>query len=183
MPNFNLDDYEPVQSRIKRFYAKYPDGRIITKMVNDISDIQTAVFRVCIYNAETLLATGWAFEREGAGYVNKTCHLENCETSAIGRALANIGLDGDKRPSREEMQKVQAEEKKIVVEKKEVPDEVTQKAKEVQAKCKASGRDWTEYKQYLSEKYPQSKLSDVIFINYEAIMKELAIPQDEELPF
>ena len=46
-------------------------------------------------------------EKAGQGYVNKTSHVENCETSAIGRALANMGLHGSKRPSREEMQKTQ----------------------------------------------------------------------------
>ena len=112
MPNFNLDDYEPVQSRIKRFYEKYPDGRILTEMINDYQHIEVCIFQAKIYNGDILLATGWAFEREGAGYVNKTCHLENCETSAIGRALANIGLDGDKRPSREEMEKVDRMETK-----------------------------------------------------------------------
>jgi hypothetical protein len=58
----------------------------------------------------SLRATGYAEEVRGEGNVNRTSHVENCETSAIGRALANLGYAGSdmtKRPSREEMQKVQ----------------------------------------------------------------------------
>jgi hypothetical protein len=57
-----------------------------------------------------MIATGYAEEVRGAGNVNRTSHVENCETSAIGRALANCGMAGSdmsKRPSREEMAKVQ----------------------------------------------------------------------------
>lgn len=117
MANFNLEDYEPVHERIPKFYEKYPDGRIITELA-ETADLSTAVFKAILYkNAEEQekglsLATGWASEIAGNGYVNKTSHLENCETSAIGRALANIGIHGDKRPSREEMQKVEKGEQK-----------------------------------------------------------------------
>lgn len=112
---FNLDEYEPVHERIKKFYAACPDGRIITN-VETLSDddVDTVLCRAAVYrNAEEQeknlpLATGWASETKGDGYVNKTSHVENGETSAIGRALANcyLMLAGDKRPSREEMDKV-----------------------------------------------------------------------------
>jgi hypothetical protein len=70
---------------------------------------------VCVIRAELWLedvciATGYAEEVRGAGNVNRTSHVENCETSAVGRALANAGMAGSdvsKRPSREEMSKVQ----------------------------------------------------------------------------
>jgi hypothetical protein len=70
---------------------------------------------VCVIRAELWLddvcvATGYAEEVRGAGNVNRTSHVENCETSAVGRALANAGYAGsdvNKRPSREEMGKVQ----------------------------------------------------------------------------
>jgi len=52
-------------------------------------------------------STGYAFEVDGGYGANKTSALENCETSAIGRALANMGLHGNKRASREEMSKVE----------------------------------------------------------------------------
>jgi hypothetical protein len=70
---------------------------------------------ICVIRAELWLedvciATGYAEEVRGAGNVNRTSHVENCETSAVGRALANAGMAGSdvsKRPSREEMAKVQ----------------------------------------------------------------------------
>ena len=110
MAHFNLEDYETVEERIARLYANHPDARITTELVSPVEQIeQTATFVACVYlgENETVKATGYAMERAGQGYVNKTSHVENCETSAIGRALANMGLHGSKRPSREEMQKAQ----------------------------------------------------------------------------
>ena len=111
MSNFNLDNYEPVQTRLTKFYEKYPDGRVITELIGDMKDLSTVVFKAVLYQDSaqmkdnTPLSTGWATETKGDGYVNKTSHLENAETSAIGRALANIGLAGALRPSREEIEK------------------------------------------------------------------------------
>jgi hypothetical protein len=68
------------------------------------------VIRAELWLGEMLISTGYAEEVRGAGNVNRTSHVENCETSAIGRALANCGMAGSdmtKRPSREEMSKVQ----------------------------------------------------------------------------
>ena len=105
---FNLDDYEPVASRLDRFLKAHPDARVITDLVHYLSDI--AVFKAELWLDGEIIATGWAEEIRGQGSVNKTSHLENCETGAVGRALANAGLSGSdftKRPSREEMGKVQ----------------------------------------------------------------------------
>lgn len=115
MANFNLNDYETVESRIKRFYGDYPDGRIITKNRTTVADrtVSTWVVEAIVYlsdaDQERKLpkATGFAFEIDGTGMANKTSALENAETSAIGRALANAGYSGNKRTSREEMAKVE----------------------------------------------------------------------------
>ena len=115
MANFNLNDYETVESRIKRFYGDHPDGRIITKNRTTIADrtVSTWVVEAIIYltdaDQERKLpkATGFAFEIDGTGMANKTSALENAETSAIGRALANAGYSGNKRTTREEMAKVE----------------------------------------------------------------------------
>ena len=108
MGKFNLSEYEPVEVRIKAFYADHETGRITTELVSDVDKIETvAVFKAYVFDAEILLATGYAMELHDDGYINKSSHVENCETSAIGRALANIGLSGNKRASREEMEKVQ----------------------------------------------------------------------------
>lgn len=110
MANFDLSQYETVEERIGRLYQNHPDARIVTELVSPVEQIETtATFIAYVYlNGDTTpKATGYAMERAGQGYVNKTSHVENCETSAIGRALANMGLHGSKRPSREEMQKAQ----------------------------------------------------------------------------
>jgi deoxycytidylate deaminase len=68
-----------------------------------------AVFKCELWLDDEIIATGWAEEIRGVGNVNKTSHVENAETSSLGRALANAGLSGSdftKRPSREEMAKV-----------------------------------------------------------------------------
>ena len=106
---FNLDDYEPVAVRHARWLAQHPNGRTITHMVSTPgSDI--CVIRAELWLEDVCIATGYAEEVRGAGNVNRTSHVENCETSAVGRALANAGMAGsdvNKRPSREEMSKVQ----------------------------------------------------------------------------
>ena len=105
---FNLDDYEPVAARLDRWLKDHPNGRVITELVHYLSDV--AVFKAELWLDGEIIATGWAEEIRGQGNVNRTSHVENCETGAVGRALANAGYAGSdlsKRPSREEMGKVQ----------------------------------------------------------------------------
>lgn len=111
MPAINLKDYIPVHERIEAFRLDYPNGRIITEI--HTIDIQTGfvLFRAEVYtNAEDdrPIATGHAFEIKGqGGPVNQTSHIENGETSAIGRALAIAGYEVKRGiVSREEMEKV-----------------------------------------------------------------------------
>jgi hypothetical protein len=122
MAQFNLNDYETVEERIRRFYNDHPEGRIITENLTTELDrqVSTWVVRASVYlpkpeaylndgrNADYwyLKATGLAFEIDGGKGPNQTSALENCETSAIGRALANAGYSGNKRVTREEMAKV-----------------------------------------------------------------------------
>jgi hypothetical protein len=106
---FNLDDYEPVAVRHSRWLAQHPNGRTITHMVSQ-PGADVCVIRAELWLEDVCVATGYAEEVRGAGNVNRTSHVENCETSAVGRALANAGMAGtdvNKRPSREEMSKVQ----------------------------------------------------------------------------
>lgn len=103
---FDLSDYEPVDVRIHRFYADHPEGRIVTYLHSRTD--QEVTFYVEVYRAgEEVAATGWASETVGSSPVNRTNALENAETSAIGRALANLGYSAKSRPSREEMESVQ----------------------------------------------------------------------------
>jgi hypothetical protein len=109
---FNLDDYEPVAHRLDRWlkdcHVRGVQPRVLTDLVHYLQN--SAVFSASLFEGDVLIATGWAEEIRGEGHINKTSHLENCETGAVGRALANAGYAGsdlNKRPSREEMSKVQ----------------------------------------------------------------------------
>lgn len=115
MANFNLADYELVETRIKKFYSLYEDGRIQTENMSTKEDREKGIWvvKARLYTTQEdqrlglPKATGYAFEVDGGYGANKTSALENCETSAIGRALANMALHGSKRASREEMSKVE----------------------------------------------------------------------------
>lgn len=104
---FNSDGYAPVADRIRLFYERYPTGRIATHLVCRTKE--EVLFRAEVFRGPAdrePAATGWAAEREGDGDINTVACLENTETSAVGRALANLGLVASKhRPSREEMEK------------------------------------------------------------------------------
>jgi hypothetical protein len=105
---FNLADYEPVEDRLARFWEENPKGRVFTDLINQSETqyiIKAYLFKVADDAAPW--ATGYAEETVSTRGVNQTSALENCETSAIGRALANAGYaPKGKRPSREEMSKV-----------------------------------------------------------------------------
>ena len=109
---FNLEDYETVEERLTKFWEDYPDGRISTQLAESNGDV--FIFVSELYRTENDAqpwATGWARESISDRGVNSTSALENSETSAIGRALANAGYAKlGKRPSREEMSKVLAVE-------------------------------------------------------------------------
>jgi hypothetical protein len=105
---FNLEDYETVEERLVKFWKDHPDGRIDTLLVD--STLQRFIVKASVYRTEVDAqpwTTGYAEETVSTRGVNSTSALENCETSAIGRALANAGyVTKGKRPSREEMAKV-----------------------------------------------------------------------------
>ena len=108
---FNLADYEPVEVRLEKFIKDYPDFRIATELEvveRDRYIVKAYLFKTAIDSVSW--ATGYAEEKITDRGVNSTSALENCETSAIGRALANAGYAAKgKRPSREEMSKVVAQ--------------------------------------------------------------------------
>ena len=105
---FDLSDYQPVEDRLNLFWKDHPDGQIHTKLVDTSST--RFIVEASIYRTEADLrpwTTGLAEETVQGRGVNATSALENCETSAIGRALANAGYaTKGKRASREEMVKV-----------------------------------------------------------------------------
>jgi hypothetical protein len=107
---FNLNEYEPVEARIKAFWEKYPEGRLHTELVH--FDSSNFIVKASAYTDRTdtvPAATDYAHEVVGSSPVNKNFGLENCTTSALGRCLSTLGFSPKgKRPSREEMAKVQA---------------------------------------------------------------------------
>jgi hypothetical protein len=112
MAGFNLANYEPVEDRLARFWADHPDGRVLTELVP--APEGQWIVRSEIWKDGTTDrpdATGYAHEHVTDRGVNSTSALENCETSSVGRALANLGYaPKGARPSREEMQKAQRRE-------------------------------------------------------------------------
>lgn len=126
MPNFNLDNYETVEDRLKVFWKDNPQARINTEIVHMTDDGTCVTVRAEIYKMEVdarPVTTGIAQETKGqGGFANKDAWVENCETSAIGRALANWLYQGSTkpRPSREEMSKVGNQDDRVKVEKKRV---------------------------------------------------------------
>lgn len=83
-------DYVEVNQRILAFWELYPDGRIVTELVSD--DGERCLFKASIVVDGKIVATGHAFECKSTSQVNKSSYVENCETSAIGRALGIFGI-------------------------------------------------------------------------------------------
>jgi hypothetical protein len=108
---FDLEAYEPVALRLDRWLKLHPNGIVKTQLLSQPGA------DICVFVAELWLdgqcvSTGHAEEVRNSNMINKTSSMEVCETSSIGRALANAGMAGSdmtKRPSREEMGKSQRE--------------------------------------------------------------------------
>jgi signal recognition particle subunit SEC65 len=108
---FNLSEYQTCAERLELFWKDNPDGRIDTKLIE--ASQTRFIVQAFIYRTEAdqyPWAAGLAEETVQGRGVNATSALENCETSALARALANAGYspkgDPSKRASREEMNKV-----------------------------------------------------------------------------
>ena len=110
---FNIDNYELVEDRLKKFWADYPNGRVNTDVVGKSEDGTMVIVKAELFtdiDSKIPVSSGLAQETKGVGgFANNEAWLENCESSAIGRALANWKYQGNKkaRPSREEMAKVE----------------------------------------------------------------------------
>ncbi|HEX5736387.1 MAG TPA: hypothetical protein VF131_26390 [Blastocatellia bacterium] len=104
-----IQDYVTVAERIEKFYERYPEGRLITHIVEHDAERGFILMRAEVYrNADDAApsATGHAYELKSEGYVQRTSYIEVCETSSIGRALAMAGFEVKRGiASREEMEK------------------------------------------------------------------------------
>ena len=111
------NDYAEVNQRIKAYRMVYPSGTIRT-------EIKCLKDGICLIKAEVtdengeLIGTGHAYEKENSSFINQTSYVENCETSAVGRALGMAGFGIDTSvASAEEVQNAienQKEDKKVI---------------------------------------------------------------------
>lgn len=103
--NIKGKEYAEVNQRIKAFRSCYPSGFIITEPICGVADVKGTGDGVCAFRAQVgyydedgspkTIGVGTAYEKESSSYINKTSYIENCETSAVGRALgmAGFGID------------------------------------------------------------------------------------------
>lgn len=96
--NIKGKEYAEVNQRIKAFRMVYPEGAICTEMIsneNGVCVFKASVFADGDLSLQEILGTGHAYEKESSSFINKTSYIENCETSAVGRALgmAGFGID------------------------------------------------------------------------------------------
>ena len=91
--NIKGKEYAEVNQRIKAFRMVFPEGSIETDLLSNENGI--CIFKATVWNGDTILGEGTAYEKENSSFINKTSYIENCETSAVGRALgmAGFGID------------------------------------------------------------------------------------------
>ena len=134
--------YAEVNQRIKAFRMLYPEGTIETEILQHErveclgEETNVVVMKATIKNGNLILGTGTAYEKENSTFINKTSYIENCETSAVGRALAMCGIGIDTSvASAEEVQNAIASQdrgklivkiKKLMVDKKVLPNEISE---------------------------------------------------------
>lgn len=120
--NIKGKDYAEVNQRIKVFRMLFPNGSISTSIESLENGV--VVMKAVVKDEEDhVLGTGYAYEKESSSFINKTSYIENCETSAVGRALGMLGIGIDTSVAsyeevsnaiaQQEAQKAEAENKKI----------------------------------------------------------------------
>ena len=131
--DYDPEAYATVAERIRLFYERHPLGRIQTELVSRTPN--EVIFKALVFRTpEDSLpsATGWAAEREGDGEINLVACLENTETSAVGRALANLGFTAAReRPSVEELRKSSRVRHRMTVATGLVPNELPSRPRRV----------------------------------------------------
>ena len=189
--NIKGKEYAEVNQRIKAFRMCYPEGFIRTELLSNEDG-------VCVMRAEVgywadvatygtqldiVLGTGTAYEKESSSYINKTSYIENCETSAVGRALgmAGFGIDtsvasfeevsnaiaqqeAEKRPERKKANNSAPKVEKAVSEPSTgYQDHITEKDWNVlKAACKSADMSTEE----LLERYQIAKPSDITYATF-----------------
>lgn len=148
----DLSDYITVNERIEKFYQKYPDGSIQTEIF-ELTDTRV-IMRSFVYRTPDDIrpATGMAMEVEGSSFINRNSHIENAETSAVGRALAMLGFEIKKSiASKEEVENAKLNQNKENISEKISQDQLkrlysiinsdSEKLEIVKEACKKYGYD------------------------------------------
>lgn len=158
--------YAEVNQRIKAFRMVYPEGFIETEMISNENGV--CIFQAIVGNDEKILGTGTAYEKEGSTFINKTSYIENCETSAVGRALAMAGFGIDTSiASAEEVQNAINNQNKNYEEIFKLQDEMKELMTKLEAKDDSFEREIV-YNKYGNEK-------DWTISTYKEIIKTLQI--------
>ena len=112
--------YAEVNQRIKAFRMVYPTGTIDTEMISNENGV--CIFKATVGIGQTILATGTAYEKENSSFINKTSYIENCETSAVGRALgmAGFGIDTSIASAEEVQNAIMQQDDDKVIDKSQV---------------------------------------------------------------
>lgn len=182
--NIKGKEYAEVNQRIKAFRMCYPEGFIRTQLLSVEDGV--CIMRAEVGDGQNILGTGTAYEKETSSYINKTSYIENCETSAVGRALgmAGFGIDtsvasyeevanaiaqqeADKQPKKAKGHNSTPE----TVEAREAASgRITEKEwKNLQAVCKEKGKDPRE----LLRLYGYMVPSEVTGEDYTKMLKEV----------
>ena len=193
-------DYVEVNQRIKAFRQLYPEGYIRTGLVSLEDGMCVIKAEVGINHVgltkdgyfttdEVILATGFAYEKEQSSYINKTSYIENCETSAVGRALGMLGIGIDTSvASAEEVrnainqQEMNAEqgkaETKAKAQKAQADDPIISSDKVEIAVATIRNKQTTLAN--VLKAYGVEKLADLRDSQYQNLMKRLSATADKE---
>lgn len=192
--NIKGKEYVPVQERIMAFRKVYPEGFIITDLLsneNGICIIRAEVGKRAASGDIQILGTGIAYEKETSSYINKTSYIENCETSAVGRALgmAGFGIDASVASFEEVANAITQQEAQKAPKRAKGQSSTTET---VEAREKApeglgghiSAKDWTVLKTMCKEKgidpeevltrYGYGKPSEVTLAMYQDMVTAIA---------
>lgn len=165
-------DYAEVNQRIKAFRMVYPTGYIHTHFYSLENGVCIVLAEVGYYNGETKceLGTGMAYEKENSSFINKTSYIENCETSAVGRALgmAGFGIDVSVASAEEVGNAIlqQTEENKI-------------SDKDINALLTVIKKKGA-HEESVLERYKVKSLSDLTFKDFNSAMQTLSKQPDKE---
>ena len=163
--NIKGKEYAEVNQRIKAFRMVYPEGSIVTQLISNENGV--CIFKATVTNCESkVLGTGTAYEKENSSFINKTSYIENCETSAVGRALgmAGFGIDTSVASFEEVANAIQQqdEDKKI--------DKIKQEA--LKKSIENNMLDVNGLDKEILSKYGYEKIEDIKLKDYINIVEE-----------